>query len=202
MFTQYDDKTSSANLYRKRCNFYTCVKHSKLSFHNPYRNVIYLYIYIYIYIYIYCGGRSKRQTQWAWRQASERLLLNRKNKIVSKGDEVSKINGGSGVLVVLRDLWRRGSVREGRVQVRGRSPAAARAPLSGPGREVRRLPLAASSSFWPAALPGVYGPASWPVSRLAGAELVARRSLLGPTRTPACMHGEETGLPRRGALGI
>ncbi len=38
-------------------------------------------IYIYIYIYIYCGGRSKRQTQWAWRQASERLLLNRNNKI-------------------------------------------------------------------------------------------------------------------------
>ncbi len=67
----------------------------------------------------YCGGRSKRQTQWAWRQASERLLLNRNNKIVSKGDEVSKINRGSGVLVVLRRLWRRGSVLEGRVQVRG-----------------------------------------------------------------------------------
>ncbi len=29
---------------------------------------------------IYCGGRSKRQTQWAWRQASERLLFNRNNK--------------------------------------------------------------------------------------------------------------------------
>ncbi len=70
-------------------------------------------------IYIYCGGRSKRQTQWVWRQASERLLFNRNNKIVSKGDEVSKINRGSGVLVVLRGLWRRGSVLEGRVQVRG-----------------------------------------------------------------------------------
>ncbi len=69
--------------------------------------------------YIYCGGRSKRQTQWVWRQASERLLFNRNNKIVSKGDEVSKINSGSGVLVVLRGLWRRGSVLEGRVQVRG-----------------------------------------------------------------------------------
>ncbi len=73
---------------------------------------------IYI-IYIYCGWRSKRQTQWAWCQASERLLLNRNNKIVSKGDEVSKINRGSGVLVVLRGLRRRGSVLEGRVQVRG-----------------------------------------------------------------------------------
>ncbi len=41
-----------------------------------------------------CGGRSKRQTQWVWRQASERLLFNRNNKIVSKGDEVSKIKQG------------------------------------------------------------------------------------------------------------
>ncbi len=70
-------------------------------------------------IFWYCGGRSKRQTQWAWRQASERLLFNKNNKIVSKGDEVSKINRGSGVLVVLRGLWRKGSVLEGRVQVRG-----------------------------------------------------------------------------------
>ncbi len=61
-----------------------------------------VYIYIYIYIYIYCGGRSKRQTQWVWRQASERLLFNRNNKIVSKGKKVSKRNRGSGVLVVLR----------------------------------------------------------------------------------------------------
>ncbi len=141
-----------------------------------------------MYVCIYCGGRSKQQTQWAWRQASERLLFNRNNKIVSKGDEVSKINRGSGVLVMLRGSWRKGPGK-------GRSPVAARAPLW-------RLPLAASSSFWPAALPGVYGPSSWPVSRLAGAVLDAQRSLPGPTRTPACMHGEETGLPRRGALGI
>ncbi len=32
---------------------------------------------------------------------------------------MTKINRGSGVLVVLRRLWRRGSVLEGRVQVRG-----------------------------------------------------------------------------------
>ncbi len=33
------------------------------------------------HIYIYHGGKSKRQTQWAWRQASERLLFNINNKI-------------------------------------------------------------------------------------------------------------------------
>ncbi len=38
---------------------------------------------------------------------------------MSKGVKVSKINRGSGVLIVLRSSWRRGSVREGRVQVRG-----------------------------------------------------------------------------------
>ncbi len=36
---------------------------------------------------IYCGGKSKRQTQWVWRQASERLLFNRDNKNkMSKGE--------------------------------------------------------------------------------------------------------------------
>ncbi len=79
----------------------------------------YKYIHVnifYIYIYIYCGGRSKRQTQWVWRQASERLLLNRNNTIkVSKGNKVSKINRGSGVLVVNADceggavFWKEGS---------------------------------------------------------------------------------------------
>ncbi len=67
---------------------------------------------------------------------------------------MSKINRGSGVLVVLRGLWRRGSVLEGRVQVRGgvRWPHAL--PL-GSGARGRRLLSAASSSFGPAALPGV-----------------------------------------------
>ncbi len=55
---------------------------------------------------------------------------------------------------------------------KGRSPAAARAPLAGPGREGRRLCVAASSSFGPRRFWGLYGPASWPVSRLAGAVLV------------------------------
>ncbi len=71
--------------------------------------VEFLYVYVYVCVcmyvcFIYCGRRSKRQTQWAWRQASERLLFNRNNKIVSKGDKVSKTNRGSGVLVVLRGL--------------------------------------------------------------------------------------------------
>ncbi len=49
---------------------------------------------------VYCGGKSK-QTQWVWRQASERLLFNRNNQNkVSKGVQVSKINRGSGVLVL------------------------------------------------------------------------------------------------------
>ncbi len=54
----------------------------------------------------------------------------------------------------MRGLWRRGSVLEGRVQVRGgvRWPHAL--PL-GSGARGRRLLSAASSSFGPAALPGV-----------------------------------------------
>ncbi len=73
-----------------------------------------------ILVSVYCGRKSKQQIQWVWPQASERLLLNRNNKIkVSKGAKVFKINSGSGVLVMLRGLWRRGSVLEGRVQVRG-----------------------------------------------------------------------------------
>ncbi|KAL0182341.1 hypothetical protein M9458_021716, partial [Cirrhinus mrigala] len=39
-------------------------------------------------------------------------------------------------------------------------------------------------------------------SSILSAALVPQRTLPGPTRTPACMHGEETGLLRRGALGI
>ncbi len=52
-----------------------------------------------------------------------------------------------------------------------RSPAAARAPLAGPGREGRWLRVAASSSFGPRRFWGLYGPASWPASRLTGVAL-------------------------------
>ncbi len=84
---------------------------------------------------------------------------------------------------------------------KGRSPVAARAPLLGPGREGGGFYQRLRPPLGPRRFQG-YGPASWPVSRLAGAVLHAQRSLPGPTRTPACMHGEETGLQRRGALGI
>ncbi len=43
---------------------------------------------------------------------------------------------------MLRGLWRRGSVSGRKSPGKGRSPAAARAPLSGPEREGRRLLLA------------------------------------------------------------
>ncbi len=74
---------------------------------------------------------------------------------------------------------------------KGRSPVAARAPLLGPGREGGGFYQRLRPPLGPRRFQG-YGPASWPVSRLAGAVLHARRSLPGPTRTPACMHGEET----------
>ncbi len=76
---------------------------------------------------------------------------------MSKGDKVSKTNRGSGVLVVLRGLWRRGSVLEGRVQVRG----GVRRPHALPS-EVRG---ARGGGFFsgfvflrPAALPGIKRP--------------------------------------------
>ncbi len=73
---------------------------------------------------------------------------------------------------------------------KGRSPAAARAPLSGPEREGRRLLLAASSSFGPRHLRGLYGPASWPVSRVTGAALA-------PSTLPSWTH-EDTSVHARG----
>ncbi len=105
----------------------------------------------------YCGGRSKRQTQWA--SASERLLFNRNNKIkCPKGMKWSKINRGSGVLVVLRGLWRRGQCSGRKGPGKGRSPAAAQAPLSGSGA---RGAAASPSSFIllrPTAPPGTIRP--------------------------------------------
>ncbi len=121
-------------------------------------------------------------------------LLNRNNKIVSKGDEVSKITG----------IWcpRRAArvVKEGQCSGRkspgkGRSPAGrTRSPLRSGARGAAASP-AASSSFGPRRFQGLNGPASWPISRLTGAAL-------DPSTLPSWTHGEETGLPRRGALGI
>ncbi len=168
-----------------------------------------------MYFIIYCGGRSKRQTQWAWRQASERLLLNRNNKIVSKGDEVSKINRGIWCPRCAARVVKGGQCSRRKGPGKGRSPAAARAPLL----QVRGTRDAASGSGFILLLPcgAVIRPgilARQPSrgcgphpDRGSGSSHLRRhpfpqRSPPGPTRTPACMHGEETGLQRRGALGI
>ncbi len=106
---------------------------------------------------------------------------------MSKGDKVSKTNRGSGVLVVLRGLWRRGSVLEGRVQVRGgvRRPHALPSEVRGAAAS-----SAASSSFGPRRFQGLNGPASWPVSRLTGAAL-------DPSTLPSWTH-EDTSMHARG----
>ncbi len=70
---------------------------------------------------------------------------------------------------------------------KGRSPAAARAPLSGPEREGRRLLSVASSSFGPRHLRGLYGPASWPVSRVTCAA-VAPSTLPSWTQEDTSVH--------------
>ncbi len=89
---------------------------------------------------------------------------------------------------MLRGLWRRGSVLEGRVQVRGgvRWPHAL--PTWVRGREGGGFHLATSSSYGPAALPGVR-PGILARQPFHGCGPPTRRFLPGPTRTPACMHG-------------
>ncbi len=79
-----------------------------------------------------------------------------------------------------------GQCSEGRVQVRGRSPAGARAPLRGPGArdggffQRLRPPLGPRQHSM-----GLVGPASWPDGRLAGAVLVRPRvRQLAPSAPP------------------
>ncbi len=81
-----------------------------------------------------------------------------------------------------------GSVLEGRVQVRGgvRWPHAL--PTWVRGREGGGFHSAASSSYGPAALPDVR-PGILARQPFHGCGPPTRRSLPGPTRTPACMHG-------------
>ncbi len=98
------------------------------------------------------AGRSKRQTQWAWCQASERLLFNINNKIkCPKGKGVQNKHG----------IWcpchAARFVKEGQCSRRNCST---RAPFSGPGREGWLLRLATLSSFGPRRFQGLYGPAS------------------------------------------
>lgn len=134
-----------------------------------------------------------------------------------KGEQCPKQQGiwcprrAAGFVGVWQCSWRKGPGK-------GRSPAAARAPLFGPGREGRRLLLAASSSSLAAALAGDGRPgilARRPCRRVRFStgprvrqltSLVARESLNAPFLDPrghqcACT-GKETGLPRRGALGF
>ncbi len=68
----------------------------------------------------------------------------------------------SGVLVVLRGLWRRGSVSRRKGPDKGRSPADACAPLLGSGSEGRWLLQRLRLPLGPRCLTGLVGPASWP----------------------------------------
>ncbi len=108
---------------------------------------------------------------------------------------MSKINRGSVVLVVLRGLWKRGSVLEGRVQVRSGvwQPHALPSEVQGTrGRwllQRLRLPLGPRRST------GLVSLASWPDGRFTGAvssglwvrrltSLAARKSLYAPFLDP------------------
>ncbi len=92
----------------------------------------------------------------------------------------------------MSSLWTR-IVKEGQCSGRkgpgkGRSPVAARAPHLGPGGARAAAFLVASPSYGPAALPGVR-PGILARQPYHGCGPPTRRSLPGPTRTPACMHG-------------
>ncbi len=136
----------------------------------------------------YCGGRSKRQTQWVWRQASERLLFKINIKIKcpkgikcpkQTGDLVSSscCEGCEGGAV----FWKEGS--------RAESGGHTRSPLRSGAQGAAASP-AASSSFGPRRFQGLNDSASWPVSRLTGAAL-------NPSTLPSWTH-EDTSVHARG----
>ncbi len=72
-----------------------------------------------IYIYILWREEQTTDTVGVASGLGEAFIQQNYKNNVSKGVKVSRINRGSGVLVVLRWLLKEGSVREGRVQVRG-----------------------------------------------------------------------------------
>ncbi len=86
---------------------------------------------------------------------------------------MSKIKGGIWCPRCAARVVKEGQCSGRKGPGKGRSPAAARAPLRGPGREGRRLfqrlrpPLGPRQHSM-----GLVGPASWPDGRLAGAVLV------------------------------
>ncbi len=92
---------------------------------------------------------------------------------MSKGNKVSKIKGGIWCPCCAARVVKEGQCSGRKGPGKGRSPAAARAPLRGPGREGRwlfqrlRPPLGPRQHSM-----GLVGPASWPDGRLAGAVLV------------------------------
>ncbi len=101
---------------------------------------------------------------------------------------MSKINRGSGVLVVLRGLWRRGSVLEGRVQVRYRVLRPYALPYEVRGARGGDFSSGFVYLLAHGAQRGLVGPASWPDGRITGAvssglwvlglmSLAARKSL-------------------------
>ncbi len=110
-----------------------------------------------------------------------------------------------------------GQCSEGKGSEEGaESGSSTRSPL-GPRREGAAASSGGFAPPGPRRSVGTNSLASWPINSIAGAVLVRtagpaahgsgsvgfpRRSLPGPMRTPACMHGKETGLSRRGALGI
>ncbi len=101
---------------------------------------------------------------------------------------MSKINRGIWCPRCAAGLWRRGSVLEGRVQVRG----GVRRPHALPSRSGARGAAAsssASSSFGPRHS-GDVRPGILARQRVRVRQLLPQRTLPGPTRTPACMHGE------------
>ncbi len=71
------------------------------------------------YIYILWREEQTTDTVGVASGLGEAFIQQNYKNNVSKGVKVSRINRGSGVLVVLRGLLKEGSVREGRVQVRG-----------------------------------------------------------------------------------
>ncbi len=121
---------------------------------------------------------------------------------LGRRDKVSKINRGSGVLVMLGESWRKGQCSGRRGPGKGRSTAAACAPYLGPGCEGA---VPSSSGFVlldPQRFAGINGPASWPVSRTTGTALIrtagtAARVFGDPPTLPSWTH-EDTSVHARG----
>ncbi len=187
--------------HRKLKNIQLWVKHSAHHCH-----LVSCPISIYSILYILWREEQTTDTVGVWRQASERFLFNRNNK--------NKVSKGENSVQNKQCIWcpRRvvGFVKEGQCSRRtgpgkGRILAAVCATPRVRGVMGNRFVLLIKR-------PGIL--AQQPSHRCGtcpdhGSDSpclrwrsIPQRSLPGPTRTPACMHGKETGLSRRGALCI